>query len=87
MKQRTDLPIILSHETRTALMIFPNRKMGGRDLLIIGLNKEVPSGQEFEVEDIEWIKAVLHFSDVQAMEITAKALTKVAKEWRKEVTE
>ena len=48
--RRKDLPIILSHNTRTGIMIYPNRKMGGRDVLIVGLNREIPSGESFALE-------------------------------------
>lgn len=76
------LPIIIGHSTRTGIMVFPKR--GGRDMVIVGLNKEIPTGQQFEMEDIDWIKAVLHFSDVDAMQVTVDALTKEMERWRKE---
>jgi len=76
------LPIIIGHSTRTGIMVCPKR--GGRDMVIVGLNKEIPTGQQFEMEDIDWIKAVLHFSDVDAMQVTVDALTKEMERWRKE---
>ena len=82
--RRKDLPIILSHNTRTGIMIYPNRKMGGRDVLIVGLNREIPSGESFGMEDIEWTKAVLHISDVESLQITVDCLTEELKRWRKE---
>lgn len=82
MSRRKDrLPIIIGHSTRTGIMVFPKR--GGRDMVIVGLNKEIPTGQQFEMEDIDWIKAVLHFSDVDAMQVTVDALTKEMERWRK----
>lgn len=84
MSKRTDLPIILSHNTKTGVMIVPNRKMGGRDMLIVGLNREVPSGERFELEDIKWVKAVLHFSDVDSMQFTVDALKRELKRWKGE---
>ena len=69
-RRKTDLPIILSHSTRTGIMTFPNRKMGGRDVLIVGLNREVPIGESYELQDIDWIKIVLHFSDVESLRVT-----------------
>ena len=60
MSRRKDwLPIIIGHSTRTGIMVFPKR--GGRDMVIVGLNKEIPTGQQFDMDDIDWIKAVLHF--------------------------
>lgn len=85
MRRNNDLPIIISHDTRTGLMIFPDRKFGGRDMCIVGLKREVPSGEAFEMTDIDWIKAVLHFADIGSMQITAEALTKGAEKWKKEV--
>lgn len=82
-RRKNDLPIILSHATRTGVMI--NRKMGGRDLMIVGLKRDVPSGESFEMTDIDWTKAVLHFADVSSMQITVEALTKEVKKWEKEV--
>ena len=83
MSRRKDwLPIIIGHSTRTGIMVFPKR--GGRDMVIVGLNKEIPTGQQFEMEDIDWIKAVLHFSDVDAMQVTVDALTKEMERWMKE---
>lgn len=83
-RRRTDLPIILSHNTNTGIMIFPNRKMGGRDMLIVGLNREVQSGEPFELEDIKWIKTVLHFGDIGSLRITAETLAKELKRWEGE---
>ena len=83
MSRRKDwLPIIIGHSTRTGIMVFPKR--GGRDMVIVGLNKEIPTGQQFEMEDIDWIKAVLHFSDVDDMQVTVDALTKEMERWMKE---
>ena len=84
MSRRKDLPIILSHNTRTGIAIYPNRKMGGRDVLIVGLNWEIPSGEPFTLEDIEWTKAVLHIADVESLQITIDCLTEELKRWRKE---
>lgn len=86
MSRRKDrLPIIIGHSTRTGIMVIPKRMYdGGRDMVIVGLNKEIPTGQRFEMEDIDWIKAVLHFSDVDAMQVTVDALTKEMERWRKE---
>ena len=84
MRRKHDLPIILSHETRTGILIFPNRKMGGRDLVVVGLNKEIPSGEGFGPKEIEWVKAVLHFTDVETMRITADIINESARAWEKE---
>jgi len=83
MSRRKDwLPIIIGHSTRTGIMVFPKR--GGRDMVIAGLNKEIPTGQQFEMEDIDWIKAVLHFADVNALKTTVEVLSQELKRWEKE---
>lgn len=86
-RSKSDLPIILSHDTHTGIMVFPNRKMGGRDVLIVGLNRDGPSGETFEMDDIDWIKSVLHFSDIGALQITVDVLEKGLKQWRGEQDE
>ena len=83
-RRSADLPVILSHETKTGIIIFPNRKMGGRDMVIVWLNKEVKSGESFDLDDIGKVKALLHFSDPRAMRITAEALLKACEKWEKE---
>lgn len=84
MSRRKDLPIILSHNTRTGIATYPNHRMGGRDILIVGLNREIPSGESFGMEDIEWTKAVLHIGDVGSLQIMIDCLTEELKRWRKE---
>lgn len=84
MRRKRDLPIILSHETRTGILIFPSRKTGGRDMVIVGLNKEIPSGEQFSLKEVEWVKAVLHFTDVETMKITAKIINEAVNDWEKE---
>ena len=86
MRKRNDLPIILSHNTHTGLCLFRNMKMGGYDLLIVGLNHEVESGADFDFKDIDWVKTVLHFGDIESMEVTAKTLSKAVKDWKKKET-
>lgn len=83
-RRKKALPIILSHDTQTGIVVFPNRKMGGRDALIVGLKRETPSGQEFDLKDIDWIKAVLHFGDITALRVTVDVLTDTLKQWEKE---
>ena len=87
MGRKQDLPVILSHNTQTGVMVFPNRKMCGKDMVIVGLNKEIESGKEFEMQDIKWVKAVLHFGDVPAMETTVEVLAKALEAWKKEAND
>ena len=85
-RRKCKLPIILSHNTNTGITVLPNKKMGGRDVVIVGLNKDTPSGQSFEMEDIDWIKAILHFSDAESLGVTIDILIKALISWKAEVT-
>ena len=53
-------------------------------MVIVGLNKDIPSGQMFEMEDIDWIKAILHFADTESLKITVENLTLALKKWEAE---
>ena len=84
MSRTHDYLIILSHATNTGIMIFPNREMSGRDMMIVGLKRDVPTGENFEMQDIDWIKAVLHFADVNALKTTVEVMSQELKRWEKE---
>lgn len=84
MSRKDNLPIILSHDTKTGFIIFRNRKLGGMDFIVCGLNREVPSGESFDWADVEWIKATLHFADTKTMRLTAEYLLQAVKQWEKE---
>ena len=79
------LPIRLSHADRTGMAIYHNIITGGRTLVIVGLNREIPTGSRgMNVDDIDWTVPVLHFADVRTMELTAQALMEVVEEWKVE---
>lgn len=85
MKRRKKVLLItLSHDARTGIVVLPNHGMGGYDALIVGLKREIPSGQEFDLEEIDWVKAVLHFGDITALRVMVDALTNTLKQWEKE---
>lgn len=86
-RARRDLPIILSHSTHTGIISLKNGNMGGRDLLIVGLNKEIPSGGAFELADIDWVKGILHFADIESLQVTAECLMQEFHRWRNELNE
>lgn len=83
MRRWGDLPIIVSHNTRTGIITVPHR--GGVDMVIVGLNKEIPTGETYDMEAIEWIKTVLHFGDVSALQVTVDCLQKELKRWKGEI--
>jgi hypothetical protein len=73
-----DYPIIINH--KTGLIAFPNH--GSMELFIVGLKRE-PETADFEKDDIEWIKAVLHFTDTKALKSTINLLTEALTKWEK----
>lgn len=80
-RNKRDLPIILSHNTQTGVAVCPNPKMGGKDLVIVGLNKEINTGESWEWEDVSWVKGVLHFGDVGSLRTTIDVLSEALKNW------
>lgn len=88
MGRRTDLPIILSHDTHTGLLVLHNS--GRFELHVLRLNKDIQGGHGFEAEDIAGVKAVLQFEDREAFEITTRLMMQALDLWkdkRKEMTD
>ena len=54
------------------------------DLYIFWLNKELPSGERFELEDIEGIEATIHFVGIDMLKTTVKFLNMVLNDWKEE---
>lgn len=76
-------PIILGGgKLKKGLMVFPGQNMKGYDLFICWLKREIPSGEPFEVDDIEKVQSVLHFCDRKAVEVTISALNKMLRMWK-----
>lgn len=81
-------PIILGGGSlRKGLMVLRGQKMKGYDLYICWLKREIPSGERFEVDDIEKVQSVLHFCDRKAVEVTVSALNEMLKMWKDEKNE
>jgi hypothetical protein len=77
-RSRKTLPVILGGgRLRKGLLVVRNPKMGGADLAVVFLKREVPTGQRFGTEDVEGIDAVLHFCNETAVDAVAKALEAV----------
>lgn len=66
--------------------LIATRKKGekGLDLYICWLNKELPSGERFEPEDIEGIEATIHFVGINMLKTTVKFLNMVLNDWKEE---
>ena len=58
--------------------------VGGDDHKIRLWNLQTGEIEKKLARNIDWIKAVLHFSNVDAMQVTVDALTKEMERWRKE---
>lgn len=82
MSRTSDLPIILGKNLKKGIMLFRNRKMGGMDMLVVWLNKDVGSGNSFEMDDLEKVNAAIHFADRDTLKLTIDTLTKAWKEWK-----
>jgi hypothetical protein len=76
--------VIISRSTNTGVVIARNPKMGGMDVIIVGLNKEFESGADFALDDIGWVKKTLHFGDREAMQNMIKMLERALEKWEDE---
>lgn len=65
---------------KTGIVAGPG-KHGGADLYIVWLNKVLESGAEFGKDDIDKVKAVLHFCDRESLKRTIDVLTTVLLKW------
>lgn len=82
---RTPYPIILGGgNLKKGLMAVHGKDMKGFDLYIVWLKKEFPHGARFEIEDIESVQQVIHFTDRKTLEITVWMLTNILKDWKEE---
>ena len=63
-----DYPIIFGCGLPKGMLITPNKRMGGVDLYIVWLTHDVPSGEPFDISDIDGVDAVLHFSNRKQIE-------------------
>lgn len=77
MSRKADLPIIVGSGLKKGLMCM--RVKGGYDMWIVWLKKEFQTGEYFELEDIDKLQAVIHFTDRKAVQNTIDALTAMIK--------
>lgn len=81
-RNKNGLPVIIGHHTRTGLIACDHPSMGGKDIIVVGLKKEIRKGETFESSDIDWVKTVMHFEDPEAMQRTVDFLTSVLASWK-----
>ena len=71
---RERLPIIIGKNLRKGIMAFKDQKMGGYNVFIVWLKRDIPTGETFELDDIDKVNAVLHFCDRDTLENTIALL-------------
>lgn len=77
MSRKSDLPIILGANLRKGIMCM--RVRGGYDMWIVWLKREFQTGEHFELEDIDKLQTVIHFTDRQAVQNTIDTLSAMIK--------
>lgn len=77
MSRKADLPIIVGANMKKGLMCMHVK--GGYDMWIVWLKKEFQTGEHFELEDIDKLQAVIHFTDREAVQNTIDTLTAMIK--------
>ena len=81
---RRPYPIILGGgNLKKGLMAVPGSGKGF-DLYIVWLKREFPAGERFEIEDIQSVQQVIHFTDRKTLERTVWMLTCVLNDWKEE---
>lgn len=84
-KSKGPLPIILGgRDFKKGIMVFKWPGLNGYDLGIVRLKKEFPPGTRFEIDDVENVQAVLHFSSLSVVKTMANALNHIMEEWENE---
>ena len=77
MSRKADLPIIVGSNLKKGLMCM--RVRNGYELWIVWLKKEFQTGEQFELEDIDKLQTVIHFTDRQAVQNTIDTLSAMIK--------
>ena len=82
MSRRKELPTMLGHYLHKGLLLSPNKKMGGYDMVIVWLDdkKDIESGDTFEPEDVVDVDRVIHFCDKESVRTTIQALEMILDE-------
>ena len=76
-------PIILGGgKLKKGLIAMRGKDMKGADLYIVWLKREFPPGERFELDDIESVQQVIHFTDRGTLERTVRMLTDILKDWK-----
>ena len=78
------LPIIIGQGLHKGYLITPSQKMRGMDLWIVWLKRDVPSGEPFELEDIDKVETILRFCDRTSIDNMVKALAQMTAMWMTE---
>lgn len=79
MSRGSDLPIIIRKDSRKGIFAWLDKDRRAV-VNIVWLNKKVPHGQEYQLEDIEKLDATLWFCDRESIDLTISILEKLRKE-------
>lgn len=77
MSRKSELPIILGANLRKGMMCM--RVRDGYEMWIVWLKREFKTGEHFELDDIDKIQTVIHFTDRQAIQNTIDTLSAMIK--------
>lgn len=82
---RTSYPIILGGgKLKKGIIALPGKGRHGFDVIVVWLKKEVPSGEPFNLDDVEKAQSVLHFCDRKAVQIMKKTMDFILENWKEE---
>lgn len=81
MAKNYNYPIILGPGFRKGLVAGPSESGKGADLYIVRLNKDLRTGDNIFVEDIENVELLIHFTDRNSVKETIDVLTSVLLKW------
>ena len=85
IKSKGPLPIILDGGYfKKGIVVFKWPGLNGYDLGIVRLKKEFPPGTRFEIDDVENVQTVLHFTSPSMVKAMANVLNHIMEEWENE---
>ena len=75
-------PITIGKHLRKGIFALRDVRQGGFNACIVKLNKDIDSGDNYDLSDMESIETILHFGDRESIQITVDILNKILKDWK-----
>ena len=75
-------PVVIGKYMRKGIFALRDVKQGGFNVAIVKLNKDVDSGGNYDLSDLDSIETILHFGDRESVQITVDILNKILKDWK-----